>query len=169
MERRYLIMAQGLFGRNRNKLIFDLFLVIVALVFLFNSFELNFRSWFFPGVFSIILLIMAGIQTLMDLYQGLKTSKIEDLTIAQGKDSPSLENIKTKLQGKNARAVLVTLSMLVFYFIFRFVTIYIAIPVLCVLLLRFLGKKSWLTIGLVAISMDVFIYVFFQLLLETSL
>ena len=162
-------MAQGLSGQNRNKLIFDVFLVIVALVFLFNSFELNFRSWFFPGVFSIILLIMAGVQTLMDLYQGLKMSKIEDLTIAQEKDSPSLENIKTKLQGKNARAVLVTLSMLVFYFIFRFVTIYIAIPVLCVLLLRFLGKKSWLTIGLVAISMDVFIYVFFQLLLETSL
>ena len=162
-------MAQGLFGQNRNKLIFDLFLVIVALVFLFNSFELNFRSWFFPGVFSIILLIMAGIQTLMDLYQGLKTSKIEDLTIAQEKDRPSLENIRTKLEGKNARALLVTLSMLAFYFIFRFVTIYIAIPVLCVLLLRLLGKKSWLTIGLVAISMDVFIYVFFQLLLETSL
>ncbi len=163
------MMAQGLFGRNRDKLIFDVFLVIVALVFLFNSFELNFRSWFFPGVFSIILLIMAGIQTLMDLYQGLKTSKIEDLTIAQEKGRPSWENIKTKLQGKNARAVLVTLSMLVFYFTFRFVTIYLAIPVLCVLLLRFFGKKSWLTISLVAVFMDVFIYVFFQLLLETSL
>jgi len=37
-------MAQGLFGRNRNKLIFGVFLVIVALVFLFNSFEVNLSS-----------------------------------------------------------------------------------------------------------------------------
>jgi hypothetical protein len=169
MERGYLIMPQGLFSRNRDKLIFDLFLVIVALVFFFNSFGLHFRSWFFPGVFSIILLIMAGIQTLMDLYRGLKTSEIEDLTIEQEESRRSWENIKTKLQGKNARAGLVTLSMVAFYLIFRFITIYIAIPVLCVLLLRFLGKRSWFTVGLVAISMDVFIYLFFQLLLETSL
>jgi hypothetical protein len=156
-------------GRDRDKLIFDVFLVIVALVFLFNSFELNFRSWFFPGVFSIILLVMMVIQTLMDLYPAQKMSRFQDLTSTRAEDRSSTKSLKTKLQGKNARLVLVTLSMLVFYFIFRFVTIYIAIPVLCVLLLRFLGKKSWLTIGLVAISMDVFIYVFFQLLLETSL
>ena len=162
-------MDQGLFSRNRDKLIFDLFLVIVALGFFLNSFELNFRSWLFPGVFSIILLMMAGIQTVMDLYHGLKTSNIDDPTIAQKKDKPSWKNIRTKLEGKNARAGLVTLSMVAFYLIFRFITIYIAIPVLCVLLLRFLGKRSWITVGLVAASMDVFIYVFFQLLLETSL
>jgi hypothetical protein len=156
-------------GRVRDKLIFDLFLVIVALVFFFNSLELNFRSWFFPGVFSIILLVMAVIQTLMDLYPAQKRSQFQDLTSTQAEDRSSKESLKTKLQGKNARLMLVTLSMLAFYFIFRFVTIYLAIPVLCVLLLRFFGKKSWLTISLVAVFMDVFIYVFFQLLLETSL
>jgi hypothetical protein len=169
MEGRYLIMSKGLFGQNRDKLIFDVFLVIVALVFLFNSFELNFRSWFFPGVFSITLLMMAVIQTLMDLYPAQKMSQFQDLTSTQVKDRSSTKSLKAKMQGKNVRLVLVTLSMLAFYLIFRFVTIYIAIPVLCVLLLRFLGKKSWFTIGLVATSMDVFIYVFFQLLLETSL
>ncbi|MFB3884912.1 MAG: tripartite tricarboxylate transporter TctB family protein [Thermodesulfobacteriota bacterium] len=162
-------MPQGLFSRNRDKLIFDLFLVIVALVFFFNSLDLNFRSWFFPGVFSIVLLIMAGAQTVMDFHRGRRESNIEDLVMAEEKGKAPRENIRAKLQSKNARAVRVTLSMVAFYLIFRFVTIYIAIPVLCVLLLRFLGKRSWVTVGLVAISMDVFIYLFFQLLLETSL
>lgn len=162
-------MSKGLFGQNRDKLIFDVFLVIVALVFLFNSFELNFRSWFFPGVFSIILLIMAGIQTLMDLYPAQKMSKLQGLISTQEGEKSPQEKIKTKLEDKYTRAGLVTLSIIAFYFIFRFVTIYLAIPVLCVLLLRFFGKKSWLTIALVSASMDVFIYVFFQLLLETSL
>ncbi len=163
------MMPQGLFSRNRDKLIFDLFLVIVALVFFFNSLDLNFRSWFFPGVFSIVLLIMAGAQTVMDFHRGRRESNIEDLVMAEEKGKAPRENIRAKLQSKNARAVRVTLSMVAFYLIFRFVTIYIAIPVLCVLLLRFLGKRSWVTVGLVAISMDVFIYLFFQLLLETSL
>jgi len=156
-------------GRDRDKLIFDLFLVIVALVFFFNSLELNFRSWFFPGVFSIILLVMAVIQTLMDFYPAQKRSQFQDLTSTQVEDRSSKKSLKPKLQGRNARLALVTLSMLAFYFIFRFMTIYLAIPVLCVLLLRFFGKRSWLTIALVAVFMDVFIYVFFQLLLETSL
>jgi len=156
-------MAKESPGRNRDRLIFDFFLVIFALVFLFYSFELNFRSWFFPGVFSIILLIMVVIQTLIDFYGARKMPHLQNLSSVQEKDRPS------RLQGKNARLGLVALSMLAFYFIFRFVTIYLAIPVICVLLLRFMGKKSWFTVGLVAVSMDVFIYVFFQVVLETSL
>jgi len=112
---------------------------------------------------------MAVIQTLMDLYPAQERPQFQDLPSTQAEDRSSKKSLKTKLQGKNARLAVVTLSMLAFYFIFRFVTIYIAIPVLCILLLRFLGKKSWFTVGLVAICMDVFIYVFFQLLLETSL
>jgi hypothetical protein len=112
---------------------------------------------------------MAVIQTLMDLYPARKMSQFQNLISTEAEDRFSKKGLNTKLQGKNVRLMLVTLSMLVFYFIFRFVTIYLAIPVLCVLLLRFFGKKSWLTIALAAVFMDVFIYVFFQLLLETSL
>jgi hypothetical protein len=162
-------MAKRLFSHNRDRLLFDFFLIIVALVFLLNSFELGFRPWFFPGVFSIILLIMAGIQTLMDLYRVQKMSKLQDLISPQEGDKSLQEKIKTKLEGKHARMGIVTLSIIAFYFIFRFVTIYLAIPFLCILLLRFLGKKSWLTIALVAASVDVFIYVFFYLVLQTSL
>ncbi len=149
-------------GRSKDRLIFDSFLFLVALVFFIYSFELNFRSWIFPGVFSIILLTMAGIQIAMDLYRDRGTFKVGD--------NPSYgEENGSSLRDKYARLGLVVLSIIAFYLLFRFVTIYVAIPVLCVLTLRFLGKRPWLIVGLVCASMDLFVYGFFQLVLDTAL
>ena len=149
-------------GWSNDRLIFDSFLFLVALVFFIYSFELNLRSWFFPGVSSIILLTMVGTQIVMDLYRSRSPFK--------GGDNPSHgEENGSSLRKRYARLWAVILSIIVFYLLFRFVTIYVAIPVLCVLMLRFLGKRPWLTVGLVSVSVDLFVYGFFQLVLNTAL
>ena len=162
-------MSKKLSGRQSARLLFDIFLIIVALVFFFNSLELDFRAWLFPGSFSIILLIMAAIQTLMDWKQARKTSGVEEPASAEGRDEAPQEEKKAAVEGQYARLGVAVLSMLGFYIIFRFATIYLAIPVLCVLLLRFLGGRSWRTTGVLALGMDAFVYVFFQWLLQASL
>ncbi len=145
---------------SKGRLMFDVFLFLVALVFFIYSFELNFRSWVFPGVFSLILLIMAGVQIGMDVYRGRRTLKAE---VSHGEEEGSSTG------DRYARLGIVVLSIIVFFFLFRFVTIYVAIPVLCVLTLRYLGKKPWLAVGLVSASVDLFVYLFFQLVLNTAL
>ncbi len=162
-------MSKELSGCHSARLLFDIFLIIVALVFFFNSQELDFRPWLFPGSFSIILLVMAAIQTLMDWNQARKTPLVDESALAgAGEEAPGEEK-KVAVEGQYARLGVAALSILIFYLIFRFATIYLGIPVLCVLILRFLGGRSWLTTGIFAVFMDVFIYVFFQLLLQTSL
>jgi hypothetical protein len=42
-------MGKKLSTRQRVRLLFDIFLIIVALVFFFNSLELDFRPWLFPA------------------------------------------------------------------------------------------------------------------------
>jgi hypothetical protein len=162
-------MSKELSGRHSARLLFDIFLIIVALVFFFNSLDLDFRPWLFPGSFSLILLIMATIQTLMDWKQARKTSGIAEPAIAEAREEAPREEKKVAVEGQYARLGIAVLSMLGFYIIFRFATIYLAIPVLCVLLVRFLGGRSWLTTGILALGMDAFVYVCFQWLLQTSL
>ncbi len=147
---------------SKSRLMFDAFLFLVALVFFIYSFELNFRSWVFPGVFSLTLLIMAGAQIGMDVHRGRRTLKAEeDLSHGGGEES--------FLGNRYVRLGVVVLSIIVFFLLFRFITIYIAIPVLCWLTLRYLGKKPWLAVGLVSASIDLFVYLFFQLVLNTAL
>ncbi len=162
-------MSKKLTGHPGARLLFDIFLIIVALVFFFNSLDLDFRPWLFPGSFSIILLIMLVIQLLMDWRQARQSSRSEGAFPAEaGKETPGEEK-KVAVEGQYARLGVAVLSILGFYLIFRFVTIYLAIPVLCLLLVRFLGGRSWRTTGLMALGMDAFVYVFFQWLLQTSL
>lgn len=154
-------MAKTSTGWSKDRLMFDAFLFLVALVFFIYSFELNFRSWVFPGVFSLILLIMAGVQIGMDVHQGRRRLKEEHLSDREGEGSPS--------RNRYTRLGVVVFSIIVFFLLFRFGTIYVAIPVLCVLTLRHLGKKPWLAVGLVSASIDLFVYLFFQLVLNTAL
>lgn len=160
-------MGKELSSRSRTRLLFDIFLIIVALVFFFNSRELDFRAWLFPGSFSIILLVMAAVQTLMDWKQTRQTAGGREPASAGAE--ASREERKVAVDGRYARLGVAVLSLLGFYLIFRFATIYLAIPVLCVLLLRILGGRSWRTTGLMALGTDVFVYVFFQAFLQTSL
>lgn len=161
-------MSKKLSVRNSARLLFDIFLIIVALVFFLNSLELDFRAWLFPGCFSIILLLMVTIQTLIDWKRCRKESEIEPVLVDTG-EKASREVKKVAVEGQYARLGIAALSILVFYIIFRFATIYLAIPVLCLLLLRYLGGRSWRATGILALCMDAFIYVFFQWLLQTSL
>lgn len=154
---------------RRVRLLFDIFLIIVALVFFFNSLELDFRAAFFPGSFSIILLIMVTIQTLIDWRESQRASESEEESLSAAREDPPGEEKKVAIEGQYARLGVAALSILGFYIIFRFATIYLAIPVLCVLLLRFLGGRSWRTTGLLALGMDAFVYLCFQWLLQTSL
>ena len=146
--------------RDVGALIFSGFLVIVALIFLIYSFHLSFRSWIFPGVFSIALLVMTSVQTWIDLDLMRVISKHPDVTLAQAAAAS---------ESKYPRLGLVIASVVAFYLIFRILTIYLAIPVLSLLFLRFLCKRSWTTTFLAAVSLAVFVYVFFQLGLQTSL
>ncbi len=147
---------------GKGRLIFDAFLFLVALVFFVYSFELNFRSWVFPGVFSLVLLIMAGVQMRMDVHRGRRALKAEE-TSSDGDGEGSAS------RSRYVRLGVVVLSIIVFFLLFRFVTIYVAIPVLCASTLRYLGKKSWPAVGLVSASIDLFVYLFFQLVLNTAL
>ncbi len=147
---------------SKGRLIFDAFLFLVALVFFIYSFELNFRSWVFPGAFSLALLIMAGVQTGMDVCRGRKTLKAEEVP-SDGDGEGSLS------RSRYARLGVVVFSIIVFFLLFRFFTIYVAIPVLCASTLKYLGKKSWPAVGLVSVSIDLFVYLFFQLVLNTAL
>ena len=162
-------MSKKLSGRQSARLLFDIFLIVVALVFFFNSLELDFRPWLFPGSFSIILLLMATIQTLMDWNKVRKTFGIAEPALAEARGKAPGEEKKVAVEGQYARLGIAVLSMVGFYIIFRFATIYLAIPVLCVLLLRYLGGRSWRTTSILALGMDVFVYVCFQWLLQTSL
>ena len=162
-------MNQGLTRRQSARLLFDLFLITVALIFFINSLELDFRPWLFPGSFSLILFIMVVIQTVIDWRQAHQTAGLdEDITAVADAGAPAEEK-KVLLEGQYARLGVAVLSTLGFYLIFRFATIYLAIPVLCVLCLRFLGGRSWRNTALLALGMDAFVYVCFQWLLQTSL
>ncbi len=162
-------MGRKLSASEHSRLLFDLFLIIVALVFFFNSLELDFRPWLFPGSFSIILLVMAAVQTLLDWSRIRQSPGIgEPVLAAAGAEAPREERT-VAVEGHYARLGVAVLSVLGFYIIFRFATIYLAIPALCIVLVRFLGGRSWLTTGLLALGMDAFVYVFFQVLLQTSL
>jgi hypothetical protein len=162
-------MSKKLTIRHRSRLLFDVFLIIVALIFFFNSLDLDFRAWLFPGCFSIILLIMVMIQTLIDWKQARKLPEIEGYILPETADPTPGELKKASLEGQYARLGIAVLSILGFYLIFRYATIYLAIPVLCVLLLCYLGGRSWRTVGILALCLDAFIFVFFQWLLQTSL
>ncbi len=162
-------MSKALPDRLGPRLLFDVFLILVALVFFFNSRDLDFRAWLFPGSFSIILLIMAIIQLSMDVKEARKSRGAAEPTAAEKSEGPSRPERRIAVEGHYARFGIATLSVLGFYLIFRFATIYLAIPVLCVLFLRFLGGRSWRITGLSALGMDAAVYIFFQLLLQTSL
>jgi hypothetical protein len=162
-------MSKKLTIRNRSRLLFDIFLIIVALIFFFNSLDLDFRAWLFPGCFSIILLIMVMIQTLIDWKLARKLPEVEEQISPEAASTFPGELKKVALEGQYARLGIAALSILGFYLIFRYATIYLAIPVLCILLLRYLGGRSWRTVGILALCLDAFIFVFFQWLLQTSL
>ena len=162
-------MNKGLYGRLSARLLFDIFLIIFALVFFFNSLDLDFRPWLFTGSYSIILLLMAIIQTLIDWNQARQSSGVEQPALAEAGDGVTGGEKRVAIEGQYARLGVATLSIVGFYLIFRFATIYLAIPLLCVLLVRFLGGRSWRTTVILALCMDAFVYVFFQLLLQTSL
>jgi len=162
-------MGMSLSNNQKARLMFDVFLIIVALVFFFNSLELDFRPWLFPGSFSIILLVMVTIQTGIDWKQMHNVPRLSEPSLAEPMNEPSDKKRTVAVEGQYARLGIAVVSMLVFYSLFRFATIYLAIPVLCVLLLRYLGGRSWRTTGILALGMDAFVYVCFQLLLQTSL
>ena len=162
-------MNQVLTGRHSARLLFDLFLITVALVFFFNSMDLDFRPWLFPGSFSLILLIMVVIQTLIDWRYARRTLGLEEKPSTVAAEEAPGEGKKVVLEGQYARLGAAVLSVLGFYLIFRFATIYLAIPVLCILLVRFLGGRSWRTTVILALGMDAFVYICFQWLLQASL
>ena len=162
-------MNQILTGRHSARLLFDLFLITLALVFFFNSLDLDFRPWLFPGSFSLILLVMVVIQAVIDWRYARRTSGLEEEPSMVAGDEAPVEGKKVVLEGQYARLGAAVLSVLGFYLIFRFATIYLAIPVLCILLVRFLGGRSWRTTVILALGMDAFVYVCFQWLLQASL
>ena len=107
-------------------------------------------------------------QTLMDWNQARRTSGVEEPALAEAREEAPQGEKKVAVEGQYARLGVAALSILGFYIIFRFATIYLAIPVLCILLLRFMSGRSWRTTG-ISLRMDAFVYVFFQWPLQTSL
>jgi len=139
-------------------LIFDLFLLVAAIVFFVSSLSFDFRPWLFPGLFSLVLIIMVAGQILSSLKKG---KKLQILSTLVSDDRVT--------QNSYGRIGFTVFSIITFYLLFRYTTIYLAVPFLTIMFLRFLGHRPWRVVFLTALCLDGFIYVFFQLFLQTSL
>lgn len=159
-------------GKNKiETLIFDVCIVLLATVFTVSAWEIDSRGKFFPGVAGLVLLAMGTLQLLSDLFPGHRAlafiARRAQWFSPKGAGSPVVSQPISTSSYKGIGLAIA--SVVLFYILFRALSIYIAIPLLSILLLGLVRKESWRTVLLVALGGDLFIWLVFHLLLQTDL
>jgi len=159
------------------RLLFTLVIILLAVMTMVGSLTLGSRAGLFPGVSSTIVLVMAVLQLLADIWPERGFLRLI-ASRGVGAKIPSKEEAKGKEKldsGSGSQATtdyrvfgLLTLSVVAFIVLVAYLSIYVAVTFFVAVCLGLIKKERWLLVAAVAVGGNIFVWLVFVRLLGAT-
>jgi len=140
--------------------VMGIFLLLVGVFFFVGALPFAEEPGYFPKVFSVILIVLALVNTV----NGVKETKKLNDQIRNGED------VKPEMTWENLKLPVCVMFILLGYAVaISILGFFVSTFIFLIGFMAFLGYRNWRTMILVALGVDIFIYVVFVMLLSQRL